>query len=104
MRKQIVKIIKSWHSMPFNECNSLYIKRKHAFSEEFYEAKIIHFLLVWGFTPHSNHSYEDVTIATRAANLTYARHSRPFSSEGSLACHTYCDTGHPFMMVISEDL
>ena len=24
----------------------------------------------------------------------------PLSSEGSLACHTYCDTGHPFIMVI----
>ena len=23
--------------------------------------------------------------------------------EGSLACHTYCDTGHPFIMVIDED-
>ena len=38
----------------------------------------------------------------RAAN-SYARHSWPLSSEGSLACHTYCDTGHPFIMVISED-
>ena len=38
--------------------------------------------------------------------LTYARHSWPLSSEGSLACHTYCDTGHPFtcILVISEDL
>ena len=27
----------------------------------------------------------------------------PFSSEGSLVCNTYCDTGHPFIMVISED-
>ena len=35
--------------------------------------------------------------------LTYAGHSLPLSSEGSLACHTYCDTGHPFIMVISED-
>ena len=35
--------------------------------------------------------------------LTYARHLCPLSSEGSLACHTYCDTGHPFIMVISED-
>ena len=35
--------------------------------------------------------------------LTYARHSRPLSSEGSLACQTYCDKGHPFIMVISED-
>ena len=25
--------------------------------------------------------------------LTYARHSWPLSSKGSLACHTYCDTG-----------
>ena len=36
--------------------------------------------------------------------LTYAWHSWPFSSEGSLACHTYCDTGHLFIMVISEYL
>ena len=36
--------------------------------------------------------------------LTYALHSRPLSSEGSLACHTYCDMGHPFIIVISEDL
>ena len=35
--------------------------------------------------------------------LTYARHSWPLSSEGSLACHTYCDTGHPLIMVISEE-
>ena len=36
--------------------------------------------------------------------LTYARHLWSLSSEGSLACHTYCDTEHPFIMVISEDL
>ena len=30
----------------------------------------------------------------RAANLTYARHSWPSSSERSLRCHTYLDTGH----------
>ena len=35
--------------------------------------------------------------------LTYAQHSWPVSSEGSLTCHTYCDTGLPFIMVISED-
>ena len=28
---------------------------------------------------------------------------RPLSSEGSLACHTYFATGHPFIMVISKD-
>ena len=31
-------------------------------------------------------------------NLTYARHLWPLSSEGSLARHIYCDTGHPFIM------
>ena len=30
--------------------------------------------------------------------LTYARHLLPLSSNGSLACHTYYDTGHPFIM------
>ena len=30
-------------------------------------------------------------------------HTWPLSSEGSLACHTYCDMGHPFLMVTSED-
>ena len=36
--------------------------------------------------------------------LTYAQHLWPLSSEGSLACHTYCDMEHPFIMVISKDL
>ena len=35
--------------------------------------------------------------------LTFARHSWPLSIEGSSTWHTYCDTGQPFMMVISED-
>ena len=39
------------------------------------------------------HSYGDVTITGEGLQ----------SSEGSLACHTNCDTGHPFIMVISED-
>ena len=45
------------------------------------------------------HSYTDVTIAGEGLQiLTYGRHSWPLSSEGSLACHIYCDTGHPFNM------
>ena len=49
------------------------------------------FVFVCGFSSHSRlfHSYGDVI---------YARHPWPLSSEGS-----YCDTGHPFIMVISED-
>ena len=33
----------------------------------------------------------------------YAHHSWPLSSEGSLTCHTWWDTGLPFIMVITED-
>ena len=50
------------------------------------------------------HSYGDVTITGEGLQmLSYARDSRPLSTEGSLSCHTNCDTGHPFIMVISED-
>ena len=63
-------------------------------------------LLVWGFTSKSRivHSYGDATTTNeRLQILTYARHVWPLSSEGSLACHTHCDNGHPFILVISED-
>ena len=62
-------------------------------------------LFVWGLSSRSRifHSYADVTITDEGLQiLTYARHSWPLSSEGSLAWHTYCDTGNPFIMVISE--
>ena len=63
-------------------------------------------LFLFVFSSHSRifHSFEDVTIAGEGLQiLTYARHFWPLSSEGSLACYTCCDTGHPFMMVISDD-
>ena len=50
------------------------------------------------------HSFGDVRIAGEGLQiLTFARHLRQLSSESSLAWHTYCDTGHPFIMVISEN-
>ena len=57
------------------------------------------------FVPLENfHSFGEVTIAVEGLQiLTFARHFWPLSSEGSSAFHTYCDTGHPFIMVISED-
>ena len=57
-----------------------------------------------GFSSHSRifHSYGDVTITCEGLQiLSYARHSWPLSSEGSLACHTYSDKGHPCIMIIS---
>ena len=62
------------------------------------EVKLL-FCFVCGFTSHSRifHSNGDVIITGEGLEiLTYARHSRPLSSEGSLTCHTFCDTGHPF--------
>ena len=63
-------------------------------------------MFVCGFSSHWRmfHLYGNVTIAGDGRQVsTYDRHSWSLSSEGSLACHTYCDTGHPFIMVISED-
>ena len=63
-------------------------------------------LFVWSLSSHSRsfHSYGVVTIANEGLQiLTYARHSWPLSSECSLKCHTFCDTGLPFKMVISEN-
>ena len=37
------------------------------------------------------------------ANFDLCSALRPLSSEGSLVCTIYCDTGHPFIMAISED-
>ena len=64
-------------------------------------------LFIWGLSSHSRifHSYEDVTITGEGLQiLTYAQHSWPLSSEGFLACHTLCDMGHTFIMVISKGL
>ena len=50
------------------------------------------------------HSFGDVTITGEGLQiLTYARHSWSLSSEGSLTCHTYCDTVQTFIMVMSDD-
>ena len=50
------------------------------------------------------HTYGDVNIAGEGLHiLINARHSWPLSSEGFLKCHTNCDTGLPFIMVIYEN-
>ena len=64
------------------------------------------FCLFGVYSSHSTifHSYGDVTIAGKELQiLTYARHSWPLRSEGSLMCHTVCDTGLSSRMFISED-
>ena len=57
-------------------------------------------LVCLGFASHLRifHSFGDVTITDEGLQiLVYTQHSWPLSSEGSLARHTYCDTGHLFM-------
>ena len=46
---------------------------------------------------------QQLTRLTLELILACARHVWQLSSEGSLACHTYCGKGHPFIMVISDD-
>ena len=63
-------------------------------------------LFIWAFSSHSRifHSYGDVTITGEGLQIvTFTRHKWSFSSEGSLACYTFCDTGHPFIIVIIEN-
>ena len=64
------------------------------------------FVCLFGVFVHSRifHSYGDVTIAGEGLQIwTNTRRSWLLSSDGFLACHTYCDTGYPFIMVISDD-
>ena len=59
-------------------------------------------LFVCGFSSHLRifHTYGDVTISGEGMQiLTYARHLWPLSSEGSLACHTYCDSCYPYLLL-----
>ena len=66
--------------------------------ETMYAAPLRRFLFVClGFIVllKNFHSYGDVTSAGEGLQiLTYARHSWLLNSEGSLSCHTYCETGH----------
>ena len=52
------------------------------------------------------HSFGDFAITGVGLNnlhVTFARPSRHLNVESSLMCHTYCKTGQPFIMIISED-
>ena len=55
-------------------------------------------LIVFFFVPPENFSLMETLQI-----FPSARHSWSLGSEGSFACHTYCDMGHRFIMVISED-
>ena len=62
-------------------------------------------LYFWTFSSHTRifHLFRDVTIAGEGLQiLTYARHLLPFNSKGRVPHLLW--HGHPFIMVLSEDL
>ena len=56
-------------------------------------------LFVWGLSSHSRFFTHMETLLLLV--MTYARHSCPWNSEGSFACHTYCDTMYLFVWPMS---
>ena len=53
---------------------------------------------LWNFSSRIFHSYEDVTINDEGLQTMFsALHPWPLSRNGTLACHTYCDTGTLFI-------
>ena len=68
------------------------------------DGRILSYTFICLFVSLDNFSHGDVTMTFEGLQIfTYTRHLWPLGSDGSLACHIYCDTGHPFKMVISED-
>jgi hypothetical protein len=57
----------------------------------FVYSRTSNFSAVWWLSP---------LPVTGLQNLAYARRSGPLSREGSLSCHTYCDTGPRFVKIL----
>ena len=77
------------------------------YEEDFFHGlTCLFFWFAWVFHSRIFHSYGDVTLSGKwcKKKKTYVRHSWPMSSEGSSACHTYCDTGHSFIMPNTVEL
>ena len=64
----------------------------------------VFFCLFEGFHP-TRDTHLETSILPVKGKFDLCSHLWPVNSKGSffLACHTYCDTGHPFMTVIPED-
>ena len=61
------------------------------------------FVYLGFFVPLENFSLMFTITCEGLQILTYTRHSWPLRSEDPLTCHTYFDTGLPFIIAISED-
>jgi hypothetical protein len=104
------RLLTSWYSVVWRRCRTTSPGR--GFTDENNSGErqewtdderewSIHYdwLIIYCFTSHSGifHLYGDFTIAgEELQNLAYAWSSGPLSREGSLSCHTCCDTGPRF--------
>ena len=51
-----------------------------------------------------DYAVESILHYVQTTNYTFFRHSWPLSTEGSLACRTYCDMGHVFSNPLKHTL
>ena len=81
------------HNDQGNLSHSYMYERRLTWVQTVFWRVFVCLFVVWGLSSHSRmfHSYGDVIMTGEGLQmLTYARHSWPLSSEGSLTCHTHC--------------
>ena len=61
----------------------------------------VYFSFVWNFS--NFHLFETSTIPVKGCRFWTVLGILAINREGSLACHTNCDMGHPFIIIVSED-
>ena len=68
-----------------------------------YSTVFCHIMMFLLFVLYYDMLHVYAVFASHSRIFHSPRHSWQLSSEGSLACHIYYDTGHPFIVVISGD-
>ena len=79
--------------MCFTNLNICLINMKHLMKHMF-NIYILYTLLTYVF---------EMCLKYINAHVKHTRHNWPLSMKGSLTCHTYYDTGQPFIIFIFED-
>ena len=104
-------ICRAWHINKQEQVRSQILIRLTASKimlEKMFVCMFVCLLVCLGFfVPFEREFFTDMgsTITSEGLQiLTNARHLWSLSSDCSLACHTYFDTGHPFIMFISKDM
>jgi hypothetical protein len=98
----------TWHVTPCDAPNITQHRRKTKFNCYALYVKLFSHVSIMFVCFESHEQFfsylATVTIAgDRAANLDLCLALTAFSSEGSFTCHTYCDTGLPFLRSYPKD-